>query len=64
MLDNATFLLTQTSASGPILRPEDPPLFDMDEEVDDRPVTRGRVIGGVISLALLAATGAYLALAI
>lgn len=59
MLDTTTYLLTQRSQSGPILRPEEPPLFDQRGTADDRPMTRGRLIGGLISLA---GAGLYLVL--
>jgi hypothetical protein len=61
MIDTTTYLLTQHNLGGPIVRPAEAmphELFVPDE--DDRPLTRGRLIGGVISLALLAATGVYL----
>lgn len=65
MIDTITYGLTKDLPSGPIYRPAEPmphELFVSDE--DDRPLTRGRMIGGVISLALLAATGVYLFLAL
>lgn len=64
MIDTITYGLTKDLPNGPIMRPEDPPIFDSIEVSDNRPETRGRIIGGVISFALLVATGAYLAFAI
>lgn len=61
MIDTITYGLTKDLPAGPIYRPADPmphELFVCD--VDDGSLTRGRIIGGVISLVLLAATGAYL----
>lgn len=62
MIDTATYLLTQHNPGGPIIRPEDPSTdFWHEDDVDDRPLTRGRLIGGIISAILLVGAGIYLA---
>lgn len=61
MYDLRTYLATKDLPGGPFYIPEEhlaPPQFIA--ELDDRPLTLGRAIGGVISLALLVATGVYL----
>ena len=67
MIDTTTYLLTQRNAAGPIIRPAEPmphEIFAPNDDDDDTPLTRGKVIGGIISIAILAAVGAYLFLAI
>ena len=62
MLDTTTYLLTQNNPAGPILRPaETMPREFLGDEIDDDTggPSRGRLIGGLISLVLLAATGVY-----
>lgn len=61
MYDLRTYLATKDLPGGPFYVPEEhltPSQFIA--EVDDRPLTLGRAIGGAISLALLVATGVYL----
>lgn len=63
MLDTTTYLLTQNNPAGPILRPaESMPHELFSDEIDDDTgaPTPGRLIGGLISFVLLAATGIYL----
>lgn len=65
MIDTITYGLTKHSPHGPIIRPEeDSPYKLYSHCVDDRPMTRGRLIGGLISLALIAGTGFYLVVAL
>jgi len=68
MIDNATFLMTQNSAGGPILRPAEltpQELYDLADGSDDaKPPTLGRTIGGALSLVLILAIGGYLFLAV
>ncbi len=62
MLDTTTYLLTQNNPAGPILRPAEPmPHELLCDEIDDSAgaPTLGRLIGGLISFVLLAATGVY-----
>jgi len=61
MIDTTTYLLTQRNAAGPVVRPAEPmphEIYGTDDDV--APLTLGRVLGGIISLCLLAATGLYL----
>ena len=61
MIDTTTYLLTQHNAAGPIIRPAEPMPHEIyGDDGDAAPLTRGRMIGGIISLCLLAATGIYL----
>lgn len=66
MIDTATYLLTQHNAAGPIIRPEEPMPHEIfvADDAEQTPLTRGRIIGGAISFVVLAATGAYLFLAL
>lgn len=65
MLDTTTYLLTQDGEAGPIMRPEDPPLFDhRDIQETTRPLSPGQFIGGAISIALIAARGLYMFVAL
>lgn len=62
MFDTITYGLTKDLPGGPIYRPADPMPHELfgDESADDAgTLSRGRMIGGVISLVLLVATGAY-----
>jgi hypothetical protein len=61
MLDTTTYLLTQNNPAGPILRPAEPMAHELFDNSDDDlgEPSRGRVIGGLISLVLLVGTGAY-----
>jgi hypothetical protein len=63
MYDTRTYIATKDLAGGPVYIDErftieyqmmNPPL-----EADARPLTAGRLIGGIISLALLGGTGIY-----
>jgi len=61
MFDTITYGLTKDLPGGPIYRPADAMPHEVHfDESDGRPLTRGRLIGGVISLGLLVATGTYL----
>lgn len=63
MFDTITYGLTKDLPGGPIYRPADPmPHEFLCDEIDDDAgePTLGRLIGGLISLALLVATGVYL----
>ncbi|ATE67869.1 MAG: hypothetical protein CMH34_00675 [Microbacterium sp.] len=63
MFDTITYAFTKDLPGGPIYRPADPMPHEInsDESDDDTSeLSRGRLIGGVISLVLLVATGAYL----
>lgn len=61
MIDTITYGLTKDLPSGPIYRPAEPMPHEIYGDDDDAaPLTRGRMIGGIISLCLLAATGIYL----
>lgn len=61
MIDTITYALTQYNPGGPIIRPADPMPHELFvSDVDDRPLTRGRLIGGAISSVLLVATATYL----
>ena len=63
MFDTITYAFTKDLPGGPIYRPADlmPHEINSDESDDDTSeLSRGRLIGGVISLVLLVATGAYL----
>ncbi|NBB39122.1 hypothetical protein GVN23_08510 [Sphingobium yanoikuyae] len=65
MYDLRTYMATKDLPGGPFFVPEEqltPPALL--ESAEDRPLTLGRVIGGLVSLGLLIATGAYLYLAI
>lgn len=68
MIDTVLYGLTQGSPGGPIIRPAEPipeELYDLYGGSDDAtPPTLGRTIGGVLSLALLLAVGAYLFIAL
>jgi hypothetical protein len=65
MLDTTTYGLTKDLPGGPIYRSAEPmPHEIFCDEADGHPVTVGRVIGSVISLALLVAVGGYLFLAL
>ena len=65
MIDTITYGLTKDSPHGPIIRPEEASPYELyGHPGDGRPMTRGRLIGGLISLALLAGTGLYLVLAL
>ena len=65
MIDTITYGLTKDSPHGPIIRPEEQSPIDLCGDIeDDRPLTHGRLIGGLISLALLAGTGLYLVVAL
>ncbi|OYY63286.1 hypothetical protein [Sphingomonas sp. 28-62-11] len=69
MYDLRTYLATKDLPGGPVYIEEqftaeyqlmNPQVVDSN---DDRPLTPGRAIGGLISLALLVGTGVYLFLA-
>lgn len=68
MIDTITYGLTKDLPGGPIYRPAEPmphELQRLHDSIDDiAPLTRGKVIGGVISLGLLLGLGAYLFLAL
>ena len=62
MYDLRTYLATKDNLGGPIYLPEElsphyQPIYD---KFDDRPLTRGRIIGGIISSIALVGTGVYL----
>lgn len=61
MLDTTTYLLTQHNPGGPIVRNAEPLPHEMYATVEeDLPLTRGRLIGGVLSLCMLIGVGVYL----
>lgn len=61
MIDTATYLLTQHNPAGPIIRPAEPMPHEIYVDDDDTaPLTRGGLIGGIVSLCLLVATGVYI----
>lgn len=65
MFDMKMYAATKDNPGGPVflteeLSPLSPQYLANDDIIDDRPLTLGRVIGGIISLGLLVATGAYL----
>jgi hypothetical protein len=68
MFDVTTYLLTQNDPGGPIIKPLDPlPHERADFYEDSGEVTSsspGRTIGGLVSLGLFLALGAYLYAAI
>lgn len=68
MIDTITYGLTKDLPGGPIYRPSEPmphELLGPHDTVDGvPPLTRGKAIGGVISLGLLVGLGAYLFLAL
>ena len=69
MLDVTRYLITQNDPGGPqcveqIQLDPAPLVFASDLPVDDRPSSAGQRIGGLVSLALMAAVGAYLVIAI
>lgn len=68
MIDTITYGLTKDLPSGPIYRPAEPMPHELYEPYgsneDIAPSTFGKTIGGVISLGLLLALGAYLFLAL
>ena len=69
MYDLNMYNATRENPGGPIFLEEEfsplsPKYFGYNLPADDRPLTRGRAIGGLVSLALLIGVGAYLALAI
>ncbi len=62
MFDTITYGLTKDLPGGPIYRPADPMPHEIySDEIDDDTgePSRGRLIGGLISLVLLVATGVY-----
>jgi len=61
MFDTITYGLTKDSPTGPIYRPAEPLPHEIYwDEADDRPLTRGRMIGGLISMVLIVGVGIYL----
>lgn len=61
MIDTTTYGLTKDLPSGPIYRPAEPIPHEIYLDKDDAaPLTQGRLIGGVVSFCLLAATGIYI----
>ncbi|AOH87326.1 hypothetical protein AWL63_24235 (plasmid) [Sphingomonas panacis] len=65
MYDLRTYMATKDLPGGPFYVPEEHLAHDsMAERPDDRPLTVGQAVGGVISLVLLVATGAYLFVAL
>ena len=65
MYDLRTYIATKDTPGGPLYIPEEQLVgLGFDDFVDDRPLTTGRLIGGVLSLILLLGTGAYLFLAL
>jgi len=68
MIDTITYGLTKDLPGGPIYRPAEPMAHEAhlpSSSADDlAPSTVGKAIGGVISLGLLLASGAYIYLAL
>jgi hypothetical protein len=65
MYDLRTYMATKDLPGGPFYVPEEHLGHDrIAERLDDRPLTVGKAIGGMISLLLLVATGAYLFVAL
>ncbi len=68
MIDTTTYGLTKDLPGGPIYRPAEPMPHELfgGHERDDiaMPLTLGKMVGGVISAALLLGAGTYLFLAI
>jgi hypothetical protein len=69
MLDFRMYAATKDNAGGPIFLEEEhsplsPHYLANNTVMDDRPLTLGRAIGGVIALVLLIGTGAYLFIAL
>lgn len=65
MMDTITYGLTKDLPGGPIYAPAElAPHERFPDDPDDRPLTQGRLIGGLISLALLMGAGAYLFIAL
>lgn len=64
MIDTITYGLTKDLPSGPIVRPYEPVLHGAGEHDEPASMTRGRLIGGILSLGLLTMCGVYLFLAI
>ena len=60
MIDTTTFLLTQDSPSGPIIRLEESRFLPVADDDEPNHVSVGGFIASVIAAVLLLGTGAYL----
>jgi len=65
MIDTATYVMTERQHGGPLIREEDDFLAEsLSGARLSEPVSRGAAIGSLIGICLIAATVAYLLLAV